>query len=64
MPAAKTRPGSTKIDVSSGHRLLTRGHRHTAVRRLGRPDGNQVLLLRQPADRVGEKVHVAQRTPP
>ena len=61
MPAAKTRPGSTKIEADRGHRLLLRRHRHAAVRRLRRPDGNQVLLLRQPADGVREQVQVAQR---
>ena len=40
----------------SRHRLLPRRHRHPAVGCLRRPDGDQVLLLREPVDGVREQI--------
>src|SRR5262245_7561353 len=39
--------------------LLTGRHRDSSVGRLGRPDGNEAFLLREPVDRVRKEVRIA-----
>ena len=58
-PAPKMKPGMISSDSQMMFDCCGRGQRDPAIVGLLGPDRDQVLLLRQPADRVHEQVAVA-----